>query len=433
MKFGESSLMSSTLPNKVLALVDCDSFYCSCERLFNLRARKKPVVVLSNNDGCVVSRTKEAKVLGIPMGVPYFKIKDLCKEKGIVAFSSNYPLYADLSSRIMRTLHEFTPEVEVYSIDEAFLDLSTLPLKDKEDYGVLIRQTIYKEVGIPVSIGIAPTKVLTKVATKMAKKNKLGVFVIDEKTDKEKLLVNFPVEDLWGIGSQSALKLKLLGIKNSWQLLNASESLIQKTLSVVGKRIQLELKGINCIGLEIEKKNKQQIISSKSFEYSVWIKEELLEALSNHAVRASAKLREEDQVCFGLQVFIHTNRFKDSPQYYNSATEYFLSGTNTPQDMIEKAIIALNKIYKDGYEYKKCGIMLFDLRPHAQLQLSFLDQDNSKREQREMITKTLDKINQRFGPHSVSFLACGTRTPWDRNGSLKSPSYTTNWSQLPKV
>ena len=425
--------MSSTPPNKILALIDCDSFYCSCERLFNLKARKKPVIVLSNNDGCVVSRTKEVKELGISMGVPYFKIKDICQKNGIIAFSSNYPLYADLSSRIMRTLHEFTDEVEVYSIDEAFLDFSTLPLKNTEEYGVLIRQTILKEIGIPVSVGIASTKVLTKVATKFAKKNKLGVFVIDEKTDKEKLLVNFPVEDLWGIGQQSALKLKILGIKNSWQLMNASESLIQKTLSVVGKRIQLELKGINCIELEIKNKHKQQIISSKSFERSIWSKSELLEAVSNHAVRASAKLRQEDQVCFGLQVFIHTNRFKDSPQYYNSATEYFLSGTNSPQDMIESSTSAIEKIFKDGYEYKKCGVMLFDLRPHSQLQLSFLDQNNEKREQREIISKTLDKINQKFGPHSVSFLACGTRTPWDKNGSLKSPSYTTDWLQLPKV
>ncbi len=425
--------MSSTLPNKTLALVDCDSFYCSCERLFCLKARKKPVVVLSNNDGCVVSRSREAKELGIVMGVPYFKIKDLCQEKGVMVFSSNYPLYADLSSRVMRTLYHFAPEVEVYSIDEAFMDLSSLPFASAEDFAIEVRQTLYKEVGIPISMGIAATKVLTKVATKLAKKNKRGVFVIDEHTDKEKLLTHFPVEDLWGIGHQSALKLKILGIRNAWQLLNANEALIQKTLTVVGKRIQQELKGVNCIELDLEKEHKQQIISSKSFERSIWVRNDLQEALANHALRASAKLRQEEQVCFGLQVFIHTNRFKESPQYYNSATEYFLSGTNSPQDIIQKSMQALERIYKDGFEYKKCGIMLFDVRPHCQLQLSLFDQDHSERAKKEKIAQTLDQINQKFGPHSISFFACGTKTPWDKNGSKKSPSFTTNWKELPKV
>jgi len=247
------------------------------------------------------------------------------------------------------------------------------------------------------------------------------------------LLSNVQVEDLWGIGRQSALKLHILGIRNAWQLRNADSSLIQKTLTVVGKRIQLELQGVPCIDLELEKDHKQQILSSKSFFHSVWSKKELQEALANHAVRASEKLREENQVCFGLQIFIHTNRFKESPQYYNSATEYFLSGTHSPQDLIAKALLALDKIYRDGFEYKKCGIMLFDLRPHEELQLSLFDHDPKEQEKKEAINQTLDKINKNFGTHTISFLACGTRTPWDKNGTKKSPSYTTNWKELPKV
>lgn len=425
--------MSSTPPNNVLALIDCDSFYCSCERLFHPKAKKKPVVVLSNNDGCVVSRTKEVKALGIPMGVPYFKIKQLCREHGILAFSSNYPLYADMSSRVMRTLYEFTPEVEVYSIDEAFLNLTTLPVKNFLDFGIEIKSTVIKEVGIPVSVGIASTKVLTKVATSLAKKNREGVFVIDDQTDMQALLSSMKVEDIWGIGRQSALKLHILGIRNAWQLRNAEPALIQKTLTVVGKRIQLELQGVPCIDLELEKEHKQQILSSKSFFHSVWSKKELQEALANHAVRASEKLRAENQVCFGLQIFIHTNRFKDLAQYYNSATEYFLSGTHSPQDLITKAFSALDKIYRDGFEYKKCGIMLFDLRPHTELQLSLFDHNQKEHEKKEAVNQTLDKINQKFGSHTISFLACGTRTPWDKNGTQKSPSYTTSWKELPKV
>ena len=425
--------MSSTPPNKKLALIDCDSFYCSCERLFNPKAKNKPVVVLSNNDGCVVSRSREAKALGVPMGIPFFKIKDLCIEKDILAFSSNYPLYADLSSRVMQSLYEFTPDVEVYSIDEAFIDLTTIPHMDQQSFGMNIRQTILKNVGIPVSIGLAPTKVLCKVATHFAKKNGLGVFVIDESTNLEKLLSDFPVGDLWGIGKQSALKLKILGIRSAWQLACASPGLIQKTLTIVGRRIQEELKGIPCIELTQEPEHKQQIISSKSFDRGIFEKRILQESLANHAMRASEKLREEDQVCFGMQIFIHTNRFKDLPQYYNSATEYFLSGTNSPQDIIAATSKALEKIYKEGFEYKKCGIMLFDLRPHSELQLSLFDSENPMREKNEKITKTLDQINQKFGSHTISFLACGTKTPWDKNGTQKSASFTTSWNDLPKV
>jgi DNA polymerase V len=390
------------MQKKILALVDCDSFFCSCERVFNPRLRNVPLVVLSNNDGCVVSRTKEAKALGIPMGVPYFKIKYEFEKRGGVACSSNFALYGDLSARVMSVLAEFTPDLEIYSIDEAFLDLTNIPTSNIEELAIKIRTTIFKEVGIPVSIGIAPTKVLAKVATSLAKKSPVGVFHIYSDEQKNNVLKTYPVENIWGIGRASHQKLKSFNIKTAYDLMNANPKMILKNLSILGVRIQEELKGIMSIGIEQVKEARKQVMVSRSFEKGIYELDEIKKRLSSHVFRASEIMREEKLVCFSLSVFIMTNRFKDLPQYNNSFEIKNLSGEDAPHVLIKKALYGLEQIFQYGYEYKKCGVMLNELVMREERQLSLFEPINVHAEK---ITEVIDKINNKFGGHKVKLMS----------------------------
>lgn len=419
---------------QVFALVDCNSFYCSCERLFNPRLERKPVIVLSNNDGCAVARTDEVKSLGIQMGDPYFKIKNLCNKNNVQVFSSNYTLYGDISCRVMQVLNEFTPEMEIYSIDEAFLSLTGFLKPDLYQYGIEIKNRVKQEVGIPVSVGIAPTKVLAKVANRLAKKNKIkssGVYSLLNSTDIDCALKGFPIEDVWGIGRQSAKKLKDYKIHTAYDLKIADQKLIQKLLTIQGLRILRELNGENCITLELIQKDKKQIVSSRSFGKQVTSLDELKESIANHITSAAEKLRRQKSLTKTVVVFIQTNPFKNVPQYYNSGTMNLLSGTSDTSKLIKHAFRILEQIYKPDYEYKKCGVILLELLPKSYSQLDMFGMADSYNDDLRM--NVIDEINKFHGRGTIKHAACGIDQFWKMLSRMKSKCFTTRWSELLEI
>ncbi len=421
---------SNEQPN-VIALVDCNSFYCSCERVFQPHLNNKPVIVLSNNDGCVVARTDEAKALQIKMGEPYFKIRELCEANKVHVFSSNYVLYGDMSRRVMKTLSDFSPEMEVYSIDEAFLSLKGFSHKNLSAYAHEIRTTVLQNTGLPVSVGIAPTKVLAKIANTYAKKNKLstrGVFNLLDPNSVDSILRTFPVEDVWGIGRKSALKLNSIGIKSALDLKYANEFQIQRLLTIVGKRIVQELKGIPCLDLELEKKDNQQIISSRSFGKPVFDLASLQESVANHVTSAAEKLRKQECLVDSIMVFIQTNPFKNTPQYYNSSTMKFLTGTSVTNKLIKRAFQCLDSIYKDGFEYKKAGVVFMGIHKRTLCQMDLFGTHDTIEE--NTLMETLDGVNQNQGRGTLKFAACGIDPFWKMLSQMKSQNYTTRWSEI---
>ncbi len=425
---------TETGKNSVFALVDCNSFYCSCERVFNPVLNKFPVVVLSNNDGCVVARTDEVKALGIDMGLPFFQMKPLLEKHNIKVFSSNYTLYGDLSNRVMQTLTEFTPDLEIYSIDEAFLSLNGFPLNSLTDYGLKIRQSVLQNTGIPTCVGIGPTKVLAKVANKLAKKNKTvskGVFNLCDTDLKNSVLKNFPVEDIWGIGRQSAKKLHQYKIRTAFDLMKADPEFIRRFLSITGSRICQELKGQSCIDIKTELQDRKQIVSSRSFGKPVLLKDELKESIANHITNAAEKLRSQNLLCKNLTVFVQTNPFKNSPQYYNSAYMNLLSGTAITPKLIKQSFRLLDVIYKSGYEYKKVGVIFNDLIKKDFMQMDFFGNFDQATE--EQFMNVIDKINKQHGRNTVKFAACGINQFWQMLCKMKSPCYTTRWNEIPSV
>lgn len=420
--------------DRVIALVDCNSFYCSCERVFNPNLEGKPVIVLSNNDGCTVARTDEAKALGIQMGAPFFQIKDLVKKHKVHVFSSNYTLYGDMSRRVMNILKNYTPDMEVYSIDEAFLDLTGFKSRDVMAYAKSIRADVLKQTGIPVSIGIGPTKVLAKVANKVSKKNKAqseGVFSVLDKSLREEVLSRFPVEDLWGIGGQSVKKLRVHKIHSAKDLREANEYLVQKQLTIVGRRILEELRGNSCIELEQIVKEKKTICSSRSFGRPVKDLEELRESVANHVHTAAEKLRRDKSIARSLTVFIQTNPFKNVPQYYNSATVELLSGSSSTIRLIKHASEALRAIYREGFEYKKCGVILNDLLPKREFQTDLFGTSDSLKD--DQLMATMDALNLKEGKGTVKPAACGIGQFWKMRSEMRSQAFTTRWSELLKI
>jgi DNA polymerase V len=422
------------MKDEIFALVDCNSFYCSCERVFRPSLIGKPVIVLSNNDGCAVARTDEVKALGIAMGEPFFKIKELCKKHNVAVFSSNYTLYGDMSRRVMETLSEFTPEMEIYSIDEAFLSLAGFHNKDLSAYGQEIRHRVHQYTGIPVSVGIAKTKVLAKLANKLAKKNKIktgGVLYLDNEFTIHNALKDFPVRDVWGIGRQSERKLADNKIKTALELRNADEKLVQKLLTIQGRRIVRELKGEPCISLLQIEAEKKQIVSSRSFGRPVLDIDELRESIANHVSSAAEKLRKQKSLTKSIIVFVQTNPFKNVPQYYNSGYVNLLSGTSATEKMIKHAFNILDQIYKRGFEYKKCGVMLAELYPKINSQVDFFGYSDSFADDHRM--NTIDEINLFHGRGTIKLAACGIEQFWQMLSQMKSPCYTTRWSELPKI
>lgn len=431
----ETCAVNRDYPMPVFALVDCNNFYASCEKLFRPDLKDTPIVVLSNNDGCVVARSREAKSLGIKMGVPVFQIKAEIQRHGILAFSSNYALYADLSSRVMRTLEEMAPRVEVYSIDEAFLDLTGIESAiSLVEFGQQVRERIGHWIGITVCVGIAPTKTLAKLANHAAKKYPAtqGVVDLTNPDRQRRLLALVPVDDVWGVGRRLSKRLNALGITTALDLANASPRAIRDQFSVVLERTVRELNGESCIELEEIPPTKKQIVCSRSFGAKVTQFELLREAVCEYATRATEKLRKEQQQAKVMTVFIRTSPFKDNePQYSNSASGELLIPSCDTRDFIELANHLLKRIWKDGFRYAKAGVMLSHFYDLGMFQPGLFD-DVSTRSNSQQLMSVLDTINQ-SGAGKVFFAGQGTKKDWSMKREHLSPAYTTRWDQLPRV
>lgn len=418
--------------NKIFALVDCNNFYASCERVFNPSLSTRPIVVLSNNDGCVVARSNETKALGIPMGAPYYQIKERIERNGVAVFSSNYQLYGDMSHRIMDSLRMFVPDIEVYSIDEAFLQLDGFAKTDLFKMATDIRSTLFKWTGIPTSFGIAPTKTLAKIANRVAKKHtQEGVFDIRDPGLQTKILSTLSVEEIWGISHGLGKRLRCLGIYSALELRDAEPERIRKHLGVVGERIVYELRGVSC--LNIEKINpKKSIMSSRSFGTLLSELEPIEEALANYAARACKKLRKQKSKAQGLHVFLKTNHFrKEDPQYSNGSTIGFSHPTSDTALIIHKGKKLLQSLYLPGFNYQKCGILLLDLvsENYEQDDLFTLN-DSSKADQ---LMDVMDRINKSMGENMIFHAAQGIQRKWQMRSEKRSPRYTTSWAELAKV
>jgi len=420
----------------LIALVDCNNFYVSCERVFRPDLIGKPVAVLSNNDGCIVARSKEVKDLGVKMGVPLFQIQQLVNQHQIKLFSSNYTLYADMSARVMSILEEFAPSLEVYSIDEAFLDLTGVyPCQnDSIAYGQRIRMTVARTTGIPVCVGMGPTKTLAKLANFAAKKWRKteGVLDLSETMRREKLMRIVPVGEVWGIGSRTSAKLNQLGIYTVWDLAIQPSKRIQAQFNVVVARTVLELNGVPCMELEEITPNKQEIVCSRSFSRRLTDYRELSEALAEFCCRAAEKLRRQQSVTGCITIFIRTSPFNPKePQYQRAASVKLDAATQDTRTIIATANRMLKELFKAGYGYQKCGVQLSQLQPKSapgQLELfDFVDSDLPA--ENRPLMEAMDRINRRF-PKSISVAATGFDKSWKPKAERISPRYTTDWREL---
>ena len=423
--------MSSTQYTRKIALIDCNSFYVSCERLFNPKIRKKPVVVLSNNDGCIISRSNEAKVLGIKMGEPYFKEKDIIVKNNVQVFSSNYSLYGDISRRVMRTLKRFNSDIEIYSIDEAFLDLSNFPDNEVKNIGHEIRNIVLKWTGIPTSIGIAKTKTLSKVANHIAKKKQSGVtsFIGIENIDS--ILEKVEINDVWGVGKQLTKFYHKSGIYNAKQLKNVSNTWIKKSSNVLSSRTAMELRGIPCIDLEATSSKRKSCVVSRSFGQRVENFQELKEAIASYSLNASEKIRSESLVTKSITVFIRTSPFQSRFGYYsNSKTIDFPIATNNSIEIVKAAISSLETIFKNGYQYQKAGVMLSRLSDSVDGKNLFSSEKDKKI---NSLMKSIDNTNHRYGRSTLSLASAGVHKRWNTRRQHYSKIDTVDFYCLPTI
>lgn len=375
----------------VFALVDCNNFYASCERVFNPKLNGQPVIVLSNNDGCVVARSNEAKALGIGMGVPEFMVREIIRAHKVQVFSSNYALYGDMSQRVMETLQQFCPDLEIYSIDEAFLSLSGFRSKNLAEYAATIRATVKRWTGLPVSIGIAATKTLSKIAGDIAKKTPGGVFDLLACPDRASVLAKTAVADVWGIGKAHSQFLNGCSIHTALQLSQADDQFIRKQIGIVGLRLVHELRGLSCLELEQAPPPKKGITCARSFGKAITKIQEMEEAVSSYVTRAAEKLRREELAVTNLSVFLHTNQFKEVEQYSNSLTVRLPVATDTTHELITTALHCIRKIWREGYAYKKAGVMFLGLVPSREVQADLFDGTDRTRSKKLMAA--LDSIN----------------------------------------
>ena len=418
----------------VIALVDANDFYVSCERAFAPRLEGQPVVVLSNNDGRVVARSEEVKALGVAMGAPVHQIRELILRHRVRVFSSNYALYGDLSARLMDVLGRFAPRVEVYSIDETFLDLTGFGEAALLEYAREIAETVRRWLGLPVSVGIGPTKVLAKVANRIAKKQKVpgGAVALLNAERQTEALARLDVADLWGIGPRWAAKLRALGIDTALQLRESEARLIRAQFGVVVERLVRELRGVSCLALEEVAAAKRQIVASGSFGKPVTALEELKRAVAFHATRAAVRLRRQGSEARGLQVFISTNPFvPGDPQHHGACTVELPAPTADTRALIGQAMRGLSAIYREGHRYKKAGIMLLSLTPADRRQGTLFDPGDGERSRALMAA--LDRINARMGRGTLRFGTEGFDRPWAMRQAHRSPAYTTRWAEVPRV
>ncbi|MBA3597735.1 MAG: Y-family DNA polymerase [Methylibium sp.] len=417
------------------ALVDVNSFYCSCERVFDVRLQDVPVVVLSNNDGCVIARTSEAKALGIKMGEPWFKVRDMAQRGGVKAYSSNYALYADMSQRCMTVLSQFASSVEVYSIDESFLALDGHDPARLASLGGEIRARVLQWTGLPVGVGIASTKTLAKFANHLAKKHPAftpaGVCnLIDVPPARlDKLLAATSTEDIWGVGRRLSARLAAQGIEDALALRDAPADQIRTRYSVVLERTILEMRGVSCLALEEVMPDRKEIVVSRSFGRPVVELHELREAVASYATRASEKLRRQAGAAGGVSVFLHTNLFNDDPRYSASTAVQLVEPSADMRELVGAACAALQRLFRPGYRYAKAGVMLLDLAPAAIRQETLWSPSLSR--DPAALMRAVDGINKRMGRGTLRTAAAGQRRAWSMRRQRLSPCYTTRWQDVP--
>tara|TARA_Y100000590_G_scaffold213742_2_gene242244 strand:+ start:159 stop:1463 length:1305 start_codon:yes stop_codon:yes gene_type:complete len=418
--------------NNSIALIDCNSFYASCERIFNPKLIGKPVVVLSNNDGCVITRSSEAKALGIKMGEPYFKAKNIIEKNNIKVFSSNYSLYGDISQRVMEILTKFSPEVEIYSIDEAFLNLNGFENYELNTYCRYIRNKIKKWVGIPVSIGVGPTKTLAKIANHLAKKNQgyKGVCILKNWLEIKKGLKKTPIEDVWGIGRKLSFFLKSYNIQNAFDFIHLDKGWIRKNIGIVGEKIYLELNSVSCLEIDLVPSDKKSCCVSRSFSKPLEKLSDLEEAISNYGSRASEKIRSENLIAGSMNIFVLTNYFNKREKHYSNSIKLDLPySTNNNFDIIKTALKGLRKIYRNGFRYKKTGIILHELSKINKVKKLFdynIETSNS-------VMSVMDEINIKYGISTLKIASEGINRKWEMKREKISPCYTTRFEEIVKV
>lgn len=433
-----SSSSSGSEPPRRIALVDCNNFYVSCERVFNAHLVGKPVIVLSNNDGCAIARSAEAKALGIKMGDPWHQMQQLAKQHGIVARSSNYVLYGDMSARVVAILRTFAADVEVYSIDESFLDLGNLPIPDLKAHGRAIVQRVQQWVGMPVCVGIGPTKTLAKLANHVAKKTPRLASVCDfgrlSPDQLLKVLDRIEVGDVWGVGRRLSVRLGVDGIKTAGDLARADSEQIKRQYNVVLERTVRELRGISCVDLEMAPPPKQQIMCSRSFGTPMEAYADVAEALTAHTNRAAVKLRDEGSTAGAVHVLLHTNPHRtDLPQHNGAMTVPLTRATADTSRLLEAAHYGLRRIWRDGYRFIKVGVMLMELAPASQVQADLFGDHTAHDARRLRLMAAMDQINRVHGREAVRVGLVSGRRVWSMRQELKSPSYTTRWAELLEV
>jgi len=414
----------------LVALMDCNNFYASCERAFAPGLKSRPVVVLSNNDGCVIARSQEAKDLGIRMGEPEFKCRERCARAGVAVFSSNYALYGDMSARVMATAGSMVPRMEVYSIDEAFLDLTALP-GGAEAHARLIRERVRRDTGIPVSIGAGPTKTLAKAANRLAKKDPSmgGVLLMPGGAADRELLARLDVEDIWGVGPRHGRRLRERGVRTALDFMGLPREFVRKTMTVGGLHTWLELHGTPCLPLELAPKPKQSIVSSRSFGRPVISLEHLREALSQYVSRAAEKLRAQKSRAASILVFVQTNTFiEGEPQYSASQSQALDPPTDRTSRLIAQGVAVLERIFRPGFRYKKAGVMLCGIEQAEGSQLSLLHAPDGRGDR---LMDALDRVNARWGRDTLFAASCGVERTWRMRQGKRSPRYTTVWEELP--
>ncbi|MGB0375964.1 MAG: Y-family DNA polymerase [Flavobacteriaceae bacterium] len=418
----------------MFALVDCNNFYASCERVFQPQYEKQPIVILSNNDGCVIARSNEAKALGIPMGAPAFKFQKTFEQKQIKVFSSNYPLYGDMSSRVMRILEHFTPQVEVYSIDEAFLQFEGFDFFKLSDLGKDMRQRVKKWTGIPVSIGFGPSKALAKIANKIAKKftnRTQGVYCIDSEEKRIKALKWTAIEDVWGIGRQHTKRLQAQGIQTAYDFVQLPDAWVKKEMSVLGLRLKKDLQGLPYIQLEEVPSPKKSIATTRSFEGTLTEFQSLEERVSTFAVSCAEKMRKQQSSCTALMVFVRSDPFKkDMPLYRNNCVITLPYATHSSLSLSKYAVQGLKQIYRSGIAYKKAGVMVMGLVPNAQRQLNLFEHNIGKH---DALMQAIDTIHRRFGPHRMKLANQDLIRTWKMKQEHLSKRYTTEINEIIRV
>ncbi len=420
-----------------IALIDVNNFYVSCERVFNPKLINKPIVVLSNNDGCAVARSNEVKALGVGMGAPWFKFKDLAKQHGIIAYSSNYALYADMSNRVMSILRQFSPDQEIYSIDESFLDLTTFRSRDLIAYGQKMRKRILRWTGLPVCVGIGSTKTLAKLANHCAKKrtqfNSVCNFNTMHEIELNEILSEIAVGEVWGVGRKLAPKLNALGIHTVLDLKQADPEQLRQQFSVVMEKTIRELNGTVCIEMEEIAPPKKQILSSRSFGHPVRDYQSLAESITLYMSRAAEKLRKQQSYAGSVYVYIRTSPFREQDMFYsNGMTIPISSPTNDTMQLVNVALWILKRIYKPSFDYAKAGVMLGELVPAQGVQSDLFSMGQTSPKSANLML-AMDAINKKMGKESIKLASEGFTRTWKMKQENKSPAYTTNWEELIRV